>query len=190
MGYAYRPFSPAEIHWLLNFTLFWERTFNIAQLPLKVSSFSFDWLMLSFTQERNLCGSDSKESAFNAGDPGLIPGLGRSPGEENGYPLQYSCQENSMDYSPWGCKESDTTERLWEWERVCVIFLLDIPGVWSYESGDGLLTHDLATVWKARKGCRWAWVSCSGCCLLISWEGGKSLSAPWTASGLASHLGS
>ena len=42
-------------------------------------------------------GSDSKESACNAGDPGLIPGLGRSPGEGNGNPLQYSCLENPMD---------------------------------------------------------------------------------------------
>ena len=46
------------------------------------------------------------------GDLGTIPGLGRSPGEGNGYPLQYSCLENSMDgdYSQWGCKESDTTK--------------------------------------------------------------------------------
>ena len=43
------------------------------------------------------CGSDSKESACNVGDLGLIPGLGRSPGEGNGNPLQYSCLENSMD---------------------------------------------------------------------------------------------
>ena len=42
-------------------------------------------------------GSDSKSSAHNAGDPGSIPGLGRSPGEGNGNPLQYSCLENSMD---------------------------------------------------------------------------------------------
>ena len=42
-------------------------------------------------------GSDSKESACNAVDPGLIPGLGSSPGEKNGYPPQYSCLENSMD---------------------------------------------------------------------------------------------
>ena len=42
-------------------------------------------------------GSESKESAGNAGDPGSIPGLGRSPGERNGNPLQYSCLENSMD---------------------------------------------------------------------------------------------
>ena len=44
-------------------------------------------------------GPDSKESACNAGDLGLIPGLERSPGEENGNPLQYSCLENSMDRS-------------------------------------------------------------------------------------------
>jgi len=46
-------------------------------------------------------GSDSIESACNAGDPGSIPGLGRSPGEGNGYPLQYSCLENSMDRGFW-----------------------------------------------------------------------------------------
>jgi len=46
-------------------------------------------------------GSDSKESTYNSGDPGLIPGLGRSPGEENGYPLKYSCLENSMNRGAW-----------------------------------------------------------------------------------------
>ena len=46
-------------------------------------------------------GSDGKESACNSGDLGLIPGLGRSPGEGNGYPLQYSCLENSMDRGAW-----------------------------------------------------------------------------------------
>ena len=42
-------------------------------------------------------GSDGKESACNAGDPGLLPGSRRFPGEGNGYPLQYSCLEKSMD---------------------------------------------------------------------------------------------
>ena len=46
------------------------------------------------------------------GDLGLIPGLGRSPGEGKGYPLQYSGLENSMDCSPWDHKESDTAEPL------------------------------------------------------------------------------
>ena len=61
-------------------------------------------------------GSDGKESACHVEDPGLIPGLGRCPGEGNGYPLQYSCLENPMDRGAWqatvhgGCKESDTTD--------------------------------------------------------------------------------
>ena len=46
-------------------------------------------------------GSDGKESACNEGDLSLIPGLGRSPGEGNGYPFQYSCLENSMDRGAW-----------------------------------------------------------------------------------------
>ena len=46
-------------------------------------------------------GSDSKASAYNAGDLGSIPGLGRSPGEGNGNPLQYSCLENPMDGGTW-----------------------------------------------------------------------------------------
>ena len=46
-------------------------------------------------------GSDSKASTCNAGDLGLIPGLGRSPEEGNGNPLQYSCLENSVDRGVW-----------------------------------------------------------------------------------------
>ena len=63
-------------------------------------------------------GSDGKASAYNAGNVGSIPGSGRSPGEGNSNPLQYSCLENPtgrrslVGYSPWGHKESDTTERL------------------------------------------------------------------------------
>ena len=45
------------------------------------------------------CGSDGNESACNSGDLGSIPGLGTSPGEGKGYPLQYSGLENSMDYT-------------------------------------------------------------------------------------------
>ena len=46
------------------------------------------------------------------GDLGSIPGLGESPGEVKGYPFWYSHLENSMDYSPWNCKEPDMTEQL------------------------------------------------------------------------------
>ena len=63
-------------------------------------------------------GSDGKESVCNAGDLGSVPGLRRSPGEGNGYPLHYSGLENSMDRGawqardPWDLKESDMTEWL------------------------------------------------------------------------------
>ena len=58
-------------------------------------------------------GSAGKESACNAGDLGSIPGLGRSPGEGNSYPLQYSGLENSTDSIVHGVsKEQDTTEQL------------------------------------------------------------------------------
>ena len=56
-------------------------------------------------------GSDIKESSCNAGDPGLIPGLGRSSGEGIGDPLQYSGLENSMDSIVHGVTESDITEQ-------------------------------------------------------------------------------
>ena len=61
--------------------------------------------------------SAGKESAYNAGDLGSILGLGRSPGGGHGNSIQYLCLENPHGqrslaaYSPWGCKESDTTER-------------------------------------------------------------------------------
>ena len=68
---------------------------------------------------RGFPGSASgKESVHNAGDLGSIPGLGRSPGEMKGYPLQYCGLENSMErrslagYSPPGRKESDITEQI------------------------------------------------------------------------------
>ena len=65
---------------------------------------------LLFTSDRNVkCYSyfgfpseaSGKEPTYNAGDPGLIPGLGRSPGEGNVYPHQYSCLENPMDRGAW-----------------------------------------------------------------------------------------
>ena len=56
-------------------------------------------------------GSDSKESACNAGDPGSVPGLGRSLGEGNDYPLQYSCLENPWTEEPGGATVHGVTKR-------------------------------------------------------------------------------
>ena len=56
-----------------------------------------------------LGGSVIKNLPANAGDAGLIPGLGRSPGEGNSNPFQYSCLGNPMDREAWGYRESDKT---------------------------------------------------------------------------------
>ena len=63
--------------------------------------------------------SDGKESACNAGDSGLIPGSGRSPGEGNGNPLQYSCLENSMDRGAWGATVHGAAK---SWTRLSNLF--------------------------------------------------------------------
>ena len=77
-------------------------------------------------------GLDDKKSACNEGDLGSIPGLGRSPGEGHGNPLQYSCLQNPhgqsslVGCSPWGCKELDMTEQLntWHIASICTLSLL------------------------------------------------------------------
>ena len=56
-------------------------------------------------------GLDGKASAYNVGDPGSIPGLGRSPGEGNGNPLQYPCLENLMDRGAWWAAVHEVTKR-------------------------------------------------------------------------------
>ena len=60
-------------------------------------------------------GSDGKESACNTGDLGSVPGLGRSPGEGNSYPLQYSGLEKSMDCMAHGVAMSQTQQRDFHW---------------------------------------------------------------------------
>ena len=75
-------------------------------LPLVPMKWSFDLELSSLNEQPLPCmgfssSSVGKESACSAGDLGLIPGLGRSPGEGNGNPLQYSCLENSMDRRAW-----------------------------------------------------------------------------------------
>ena len=71
-------------------------------------------------------GSDGKESTCNVEDLGSIPDWGISPGEGNGYPLQYSCLENPHGQRsltgchPWACKESDMTEQLSRLRRIMI----------------------------------------------------------------------
>ena len=72
------------------------------KMKLKTASFSpFHFSPSRLAKIKNPGSSVVKASACNAGDPGLIPGLGRSPGEGNGNPLQYSCLENPMDGRAW-----------------------------------------------------------------------------------------
>ena len=60
--------------------------------------------------------SDGKESSCNVGDPGLVPGSGRSPGEDNGNPLQYYCLENSMDKGDWQATVHGLQRVAHDWE--------------------------------------------------------------------------
>ena len=107
------------------FFFFWNHTLLKSNIGL---IFTYDLPFLYISIHKNICfsytqywgfsgGSDGKESACNAGDPGLIPGLGRSPKEGM---TTYSSilawrihkQRSLVGYSPWGHKESDTTEWL------------------------------------------------------------------------------
>ena len=98
---------------------------KISRRNISTSDMLSWWLPLGFSG-----GSDSKEFTCSAGDLGSILGLGRSPGEEHGNPLQYSFLENShgqkslVSYSPWGLKELDTTEWLThtKWEQWQIFF--------------------------------------------------------------------
>ena len=88
----------------------WLRIFLSAMPPSRVRKISTAFRGLAACLGF-LGGSDSKETTYNAGDLGSVPRLGRSPGERHGSLFQYSCQENPHGQrSPWGCKESDTTE--------------------------------------------------------------------------------
>ena len=83
--------SRKEIRVVLAFLLF----------PLKSSYWVSNLIIMDMTVFRFSGGSDGKASVYNAGDPGSSPGLGRSPGEGNGNPLQYYCLENPMDRGAW-----------------------------------------------------------------------------------------
>ena len=93
--------------------------------PLKTLIRFITWCLLLRLRSEQLhlasSNSDGKESACNAGDPGLIPRSARSLGERNGNPLRYSYLENSVDRL-WGSKESDMTEWL-NWTELMPILI-------------------------------------------------------------------
>ena len=102
------------VHWITFFTLpIFNEPSHCAHLHYLPGSLKY----LNIINVVNFpSGSNGKASAYNAGDPGSIPGSGRSRGEGYGTPLQYSCLENPMDrgawgYSPQARKESDMIER-------------------------------------------------------------------------------
>ena len=78
----------------------WAAVYGVAQSQTRLKRLSSS--SKGFRSSLGFLGcSDGKASACNAGDLGSIPGLGRSPGEGNGNPLQYFCLENSMDGGAW-----------------------------------------------------------------------------------------
>ena len=90
-------------------------TSNGPQFPTQTRLFHISkaWEMLLFLLGMGFSGgSDGKESVCDAGDLGLIPESRRSLGEGNGYPLQYSCLENSMDRRAWQAAVHEFTKRL------------------------------------------------------------------------------
>ena len=111
--------------------------------------------LLEFVQSKTVpgfsSGSDGKASACNVGDPSLIPGSGRSPGEGNGYPLQFFCLENPMDRGAWK-------------GAVCVCVCVSCLVV-----SESLRQHVL---WPARLLCPWNFPDKNtgvGCCFLLQW---------------------
>ena len=83
-------------------------------------------------------GSDGKKSAWSAGNPSLIPGSGRSPGEGNGKPLQYSCLENSMDRGAWWATVHGSQRIRQDWNPVG-----PNPLVRKISTGEGNDSHTL-----------------------------------------------
>jgi len=98
---------PENFYFILFSTVIYYRILNIVTYDIQCCLYILYTIVWAFPS-----GLDGKEPAWNMGDPGSIPELGRSPGEGNGNPLQHCCygQRSLAGYSSWGCKESDMTE--------------------------------------------------------------------------------
>ena len=94
-------FLPGELHGQRSLVGYCLNRVEKSRTQLKRLSMHIQRLLTRFRTLGFPGGSDGKESAHNGGDLGSIPGLGRSPGEGNGYPLWYSCLENFMDRGAW-----------------------------------------------------------------------------------------
>ena len=104
-----------------------ESVFNVQSCSWARRKCGAEWWCWLQSSVNILGGSDSKEPACNAGDPGSIPGSRRSPRKGIGNPLQYSCLENPMDGGAWratvhGVAESDTTEQLHLVSQNCTLY--------------------------------------------------------------------
>ena len=148
--------------------LLWRTVYSDSLLTLKLCCFIIELYgsILGFPRS-----SVGKESACSAGNPGSIPGLGRSPGEGNGNPLQCPCLENhgqrSLEgYIPWGPKESGTTERL----TLTYLFQIHVP----YQIYNLQIFSLIPQV-----GFSLSWIihNFYCCCSLVT----KSCPTPWTA---------
>jgi len=88
-------------------------------------------------------GSDGKQSVCSTGDPGPIPRLRRSPGEGNGYPLQYSFLENSMDRRAWGTTNPGVHPQV---ERNTRFELNSSKSLKQYQAGEAFMTVDVSSL--------------------------------------------
>ena len=79
-------------------------------LNLRTQPLQHTVYIVEYSLDSTPCSSNCKESARNVGDPGLIPGSGRSSGEGNGNPVQYFCLENPMDRGTWRATVSGVSE--------------------------------------------------------------------------------
>ena len=97
-----------SFHFLKEYIIKFKFQFFSSNVPSRGEEFKIEF---DYVPSRGFpSGSEGKEFSCNAGDMGLIPGSGRSPGKENGYPLQYSCLGNSMDRGASGSRVLSVTK--------------------------------------------------------------------------------